>query len=183
MKLDRLTFGNVVLLSAVVAVLVLGVLWLTPPVERTGLLSQGLAPLGGLVAAITAAVSARIAMQARNETNAQTPMLSEIKAQTNGLMTVGFSNAISSALDSRGITVGGVAPIAPIAPVAPVAPVLPVLPVVPLAIESLVARLEALLGPTARLAVLSGAPAVVAPEAALVAPGGALAPVSLYGGS
>lgn len=196
MKFDRLTFGYIVALSAVLAVLVLGVLWLTPPVQRTGLLSQGLAPLGGLLAAITAAISAKLAYQARTETSAQTPMLSQIQAQTNGLMTVGFSNAIGSALDSRGITIGGrgvapVAPIAPIAPVAPVAPVLPVLPIAPLAMAALVARLEALLTPAALLGPVAPAPVFVTPEAAPVVPepvpalvpdGGA--PVSsLYGGS
>lgn len=119
MKLDRSTATYAVILAAIVGAFVLGIYALTPVPDRAGLLRAGAAPLGGLLAAVSAAVAAKLAHQTQKETAAQTPVLDRIKHQTNGELTQRVRDAVNDALNARE-TEPAPAPVAEVKPAEPV---------------------------------------------------------------
>lgn len=110
MRFDRSTALYALVALAVLCGFLLGLYGLTPPGDRTSLLLKVVGPVGSIVTAVVAGVSARVAHQARASVESQAPVLEDVRHQTNGALTDRLNRAINDALDSRGLTVPDVGP-------------------------------------------------------------------------
>ena len=124
LRLDRSTAAYVVLLTAIACAFALGLYALTPLDQRADMLRMVATPLGGLLAAVGAGASAKLARDARAETAKQTPVIEKIQRQTNGVLDGRIQDGVRAVLEDAGLmpaTLGG-APYATSQPAAPNAP-------------------------------------------------------------
>jgi hypothetical protein len=102
-KLDRSTAAYAVILAVVVCGFALGLYALTPVDQRADMLRMFATPLGALVAAVAAGISAKLAHNARAVTEAQTPVLEKIQKQTNGVLDGRIQDGVRAVLEEAGI--------------------------------------------------------------------------------
>lgn len=115
MRFDKTSGATACVLALILCGFALGVLALTPEAMRGDLLTKAAGPIGGLVAAISAAIAAVSARNGHKETAAQTGTINEIARQTNGALTGGIREAVEQALDARGVLVPETVPVAVVA--------------------------------------------------------------------
>lgn len=107
MKIDKSIAGWAVAALLILCAFAAVVLMLTPELERGRLITTAAGPIGGLLGAVAAAVAARYAHVTRKETSAQTPVLQQIKHQTNGSLDERFAESERRIVTQVGLMLEG----------------------------------------------------------------------------